>query len=190
MTLPCSECALKAAGDRADEGFSQDFGGEDGWPASTIAWLVPEARRLVAARPRRPLELSAQHLAEQMTRRDYTPGHIAHIPRELLERPGLGFYFSTVEGPEGIENRHLFLLDGAHRAAWAMGEGRPFSVYVLTEAEQLSCIVSYVVDGQELGPEAVMLAPGVGTTDREAGILSRSSRCTSWLRGRWARVRG
>src|SRR4051812_21925779 len=101
---------------RLESVFMQEFGGDGTNSPSTITWSVQQARDFVAARPRKPVKLSREHIAEQLLRREYTPGHEAHIPHNLLDEPGLAFYFSTLEGPEQVETRQLFLLDGAHRA--------------------------------------------------------------------------
>jgi hypothetical protein len=59
------------------------------------------------------------------------------------------------------------LIDGSHRAAMALRDGRDFSAYLLTEQEQRS-VCTYKVEGKVA--EIPQIAAGPGITPEDAGL--------------------
>lgn len=130
------------------------------------AWNIKKARELIAARPRKPRVLEPEGVYSWLTTcGGLTLDHVAHIPPDKLREPGIlviddawidvPYVGRTLVGK-------MLLIDGSHRAAAALKAMEPFSVYVLTSAEQAS-ICTYSMNGVEQPLPAEL----VGTTDDE-----------------------
>lgn len=95
-----------------------------------------------------------------------TSGHLNHIPADRRDEPGIVVVVSTAIGPEAPLYELPVLIDGSHRAALALHDGREFFAYLLTEDEQRS-ICTYRVGGQVT---EIPLVPGPGVTDQQVGL--------------------
>ncbi len=88
---------------------------------------MEKAKQIVSA-GRRPELLLPDALAPLLAASHYEEAHLPHIDPD---NPGiLGQRFT---GP--------FLLDGVHRAARCLQQGKEFQAFVLTQEETLSCLV-------------------------------------------------
>ncbi len=136
-------------------------------PESELNWDIPSARELLAERPRQPTRLDPAALAGWLRSRvTITSEHLNHIPADKRDEPGIVVVVSTAIGPEAPLYELPILIDGSHRAALALRDGRDFFAYLLTEDEQRS-ICTYRVGGQLT---EIPLVPGPGVTDRQAGL--------------------
>jgi hypothetical protein len=129
---------------------------------------VDAAHALIAARPRRALRLDPAWLETWLLERtSVTAEHLDHIPADKLDEPAI-----VVEGmacaPGAVTQPFPILIDGTHRAARKLRDGRDGCAYLLTEEEHCS-ICTYRVDGQVV-EEATFSAPGVPV--REATFSS------------------
>lgn len=96
-------------------------------PGGSSVFDVEKAKQ-IAADGRPPELVPADSLALLLAASQYEEAHTAHVNTDL---PGiLGQRFS---GP--------FLLDGMHRAARRLREGKDFHAFALTPEETLSCLV-------------------------------------------------
>jgi hypothetical protein len=132
-----------------------------------LDWDVDAARALIAARPRTAQRLDPTWLGRWLTERShFTLEHLTHIPPEKLAEPGV-LVEILASPPGGQPSRFRILIDGTHRAARRLRQGRACWAFLLTEDEQRS-ICAYRRHGHlvELPTTA-----GLGISDRQAGIL-------------------
>jgi len=95
-----------------------------------------------------------------------TAEHIDHIPGDRLDEPGI--VVEVVGGAPGEPPQPFrLLIDGTHRAAGNLRDGRECWAYLLTEQEQRS-ICTYRLGGHVA---EMPTFPGAGVSDRDAGIL-------------------
>ena len=95
-------------------------------PGGTSVFDVEKAKEIVAGR--QPVLVPADDLAPLLAASHYEEAHLSHVDPD---NPGiLGQRFSGV-----------FLLDGVHRAARCLQQGKAFHAFVLTQEETLSCLV-------------------------------------------------
>ena len=96
-------------------------------PGGSSLFDVEKAKQIVSDGRRAEL-LPADALAPILAASHYEEAHLAHVNPES---PGiLGQRFSG-----------FFLLDGVHRAARCLQQGKDFHAFVLTQEETLSCLV-------------------------------------------------
>ena len=81
--------------------------------------------------------------------------------------PGIFVVITVAARPGAPMFDFGILIDGSHRAALALRDGRDFSAYLLTEQEQRS-ICTYTVEGKVT--EIPLIAPGPGITPEDAGL--------------------
>ena len=74
---------------------------------------------------------------------------------------------TVAAGPDAPMSDFGILIDGSHRAALALRDGRDFFAYLLTEQEQRS-ICTYTVEGKVT--EIPQIAAGPGITPEDAGL--------------------
>jgi len=163
----CLECFSRGfVGDlpvKPDEVYTFSFA----CPESELTWNIGRARELLARRPRQPQTLDPRHLAKWLRDRvTITPEHLDHIPVNKHREPGIVVVITTATSPDAPPYAFAILIDGSHRAALALGAGRDFSAYLLTEEEQRS-ICTYRVEGQVA---EIPLIPGPGITDADVGL--------------------
>ena len=96
-----------------------------------------------------------------------TPRHLDHIPVAKRGVPGIFVVITVAPGPGAPMSDFGILIDGSHRAALALREGRDFYAYLLTEQEQRS-ICTYTVEGKVT--EIPQIAAGPGITPEDAGL--------------------
>lgn len=140
-------------------------------PISQLDWDVDAARELIAARPRAAMRLDLEWIEHWLRlRTTITPQHLDHLPADRVEEPGLIVEIVTCP-PGGEPEPFRILIDGSHRAARRLREGRQVWVYLLTESEQRS-VCTYRREGRIV---EIPTLPGPGVTDEQAGIgLDRS----------------
>ena len=120
-------------------------------PESTATWNVDEARAMIARVPRPPLPLDPTWLKGWLaTKETFDPGHLDHIPASRREEPGILIRVANIEAPGAPIRWVYILIDGSHRAALALRQGRTFYAYLLSEQEQYS-ICTYTLAGGEAG---------------------------------------
>jgi hypothetical protein len=140
-------------------------------PDAELAWDVDAARRLIVARPRGPHLLDPTWLLPWLVERShFTLEHLDHIPKDKLDQPGIVVEI-LVGRPEQQPEPFRILIDGTHRMAKRLLDGRACWAYLLTEEEQRS-ICTYRRAGQLV---EIATVPGPGVTDREARIHNTSS---------------
>jgi hypothetical protein len=148
------------------ETYTQELTLPDGRPAS-VTWDVDAARELLRKRPRLPRPLNPESLREWLeTKVSFLPEHVWHLPADRCGEPGIVVVLDAGPSPDELQPVR-FLIDGSHRAARALAEGRPFFAYHLTEAEQFS-IATYRENGV-ITPMPTAAGPGV--QDDEVGLL-------------------
>jgi hypothetical protein len=136
-------------------------------PPSQLDWDVDAARALVAARPRSPLKLDRTWLRHWLTERtSVTAGHLDHIPPDRLEEPCL-LVEIMAGAPGDMPEPFRILIDGTHRAARQVRDGRDVWCYLLTELEHRS-VCTYTRDGCVTD---IPTLPGPGITAQDAGIF-------------------
>jgi hypothetical protein len=134
-----------------------------------LSWNIEAARRLLAERPREPRQLNTLSLLAWLRRHvTITEQHLDHLPDDVLEEPGIMVVIETAEAPGAPLREFAILIDGSHRAARAVRDGRRYRAYLLTEQEQAS-IATYTLNGKV---EPMPTIPGPGVTDEEAGIFA------------------
>jgi hypothetical protein len=132
-----------------------------------LTWNIDAARRLLAERPRQPRLLNPQSLLAWLRRYvSITEQHLDHLPGDILDEPGIMVVIDTAEVPGAPLREFAILIDGSHRAARAVRDGRCFRACLLTEQEQAS-IAAYTLNGR-VEPMPTTLRPGV--TDEDAGL--------------------
>ncbi len=137
-------------------------------PESELSWDIARAQELLTQRPRRPKKLDPVELADWLRSRvTVTPRHLDHIPVEKRELPGIFVVITVAPGPGAPMSDFGMLIDGSHRAALALRDGRDFYAYLLTEQEQRS-ICTYTVEGKVT--EIPQIAAGPGITPDDAGL--------------------
>jgi len=109
----------------------RELGGEEVYelkgPGGSSLFDVEKAKQIVSD-ARRPELVPADALAPLLVASHYEEAHLPHVN---LNSPGiLGQRFSG-----------SFLLDGVHRAARCLQQGKDFHAFVLTQEETLSCLV-------------------------------------------------
>jgi len=137
-------------------------------PQADFDWDVDAARALIAANPRTAQRLDPNWLESWLAERTtITPDHLDHIPADKLQEPGI--LIEIMACPPGCQPRPFrILIDGTHRGARAVRDGRECWAFLLTEEEQRS-ICTYQLEGQVAELPSF---PGPGITDREAGVFS------------------
>jgi hypothetical protein len=137
-------------------------------PDSELSWDIARARELLTQRPRKPKKLDPVELADWLASRvTITPSHLDHIPAGKRGLPGIFVVITVAAKPDAPMFDFGILIDGSHRAALALRDGRDFSAYLLTEQEQRS-ICTYTVEGRVT--EIPLIAPGPGITPEDAGL--------------------
>jgi hypothetical protein len=119
--LACYNCAMSIFSQKVGISpyFSSMFEGEP-----DVHWSISKAAALIAQGELTPFVLPEEHVWNLLHDHDISVGHIEHIPQEYLREPGI----IAMTGNPVIP---YILIDGNHRAARALLEQRPFSVYVL-----------------------------------------------------------
>jgi hypothetical protein len=137
-------------------------------PDSELNWDIARAQELLAQRPRKPKKLDPVELADWLRSRvTITPSHLDHIPVAKRAVPGIFVVITVAARPGAPMLDFGILIDGSHRAALALRDGRDFYAYLLTEPEQRS-ICTYTVEGTVT--EIPLIAPGPGITAEDAGL--------------------
>jgi hypothetical protein len=108
-------------------------------PDVVLEWNVKRAWELVEASGRQPQEVDPGWVRRWLKdRSNLTPGHMDHIPAERLSDPILFDHIFTSRDDTAREVRwwpFYILVDGHHRAARALQEGKPIFGHTLTPAE-------------------------------------------------------
>ena len=90
---------------------------------------------------------------------DVDPAHIDHLPDDVVDTIGLAadvdvrLYAPWLDIPAD-RAVNTVLLDGNHRAARALRDGRPFAAYFLSDVELRSCLAHVAT-----GPAAAVVVP-------------------------------
>ena len=129
-------------------------------PNAELVWDVEQARALLEQHPRDPLPVDPDWLAAWLsTKETFVPAHLDHIPPDRRDDPGIIVEIAHAEVPgEPIEWLPI-LIDGSHRAALALRDGRDFYAYQLSEKEQYS-ICTYRPEGGPPGKMPLVRACG------------------------------
>jgi len=96
-------------------------------PGGSSVFDVEKAKQIVAD-GRRPVLVPADALVPLLAASHYEEAHLPHVD---LRSPGI----------QGQRFSGTFLLDGVHRAARCLQQGKDFHAFVLTQEETLSCLV-------------------------------------------------
>jgi hypothetical protein len=136
-------------------------------PDSEPSWDIARAQEMLTQRPRPPKKLDPVDLADWLRSRvTITPRHLDHIPVAKRVLPGIFVVITVAARPDAPMFDFGILIDGSHRAALALREGRDFFAYLLTEQEQRS-ICTYTLEGKVT--EIPQIA-GPGITPEDAGL--------------------
>lgn len=137
-------------------------------PDSELSSDIARAQELLTLLPRTPKKLDRVDLADWLRSRvTITPRHLDHIPVAKRGVPGIFVVISVAARPDAPMFDFGILIDGSHRAALALRDGRDFFAYLLTEQEQRS-ICTHTVEG--MVTEIPRIAAGPGITPEEAGL--------------------
>lgn len=109
-------------------------------------WSVEAARRQVVESHVPPVALTKDHAWLLLTRHDINLAHVDHIPAELLSWPAV-----LVPQPDA-ERGQMVLIDGAHRIARCLRDGRLVRAYYLDAIEASAAALT----GAEAWDEALM----------------------------------
>jgi hypothetical protein len=143
-------------------------------PDSTATWNVDEARAMIARDPRPPLRVDPNWLKGWLaTEETFDPGHLDHIPVSKRKEPGILIRVANIEEPGAPIKWVYILVDGSHRAALALREGRAFHAYLLSEPEQYAICTCTTAHGEVGKMPTVATANQRGWTHEE--IDQRSS---------------
>jgi hypothetical protein len=116
-------------------------------PNAELVWDMEQARAILAKHPRDPQLVDPDWLASWLsTKETFVPEHLEHIPPDKREDPGIVVQIAHAEAPGQPMEWLPILVDGSHRGALALREGRDFYAYELTEKEQYS-ICTYTPGG-------------------------------------------
>ena len=109
-----------------------------------------EAARKWVADGRAPVEVEPDSVRDSVEITTIDDAHIDHVDPSI---PGIitHVWFVTDDGEEA--HGHL-LIDGNHRAARCLRDGRPFFAYVLTEAESRAVVMRGPADFERQLSEA------------------------------------
>lgn len=99
--------------------------------AGYYAWDVTLAKRLVAAAGREPWETDPENLAGAVAKNVVVEGKVRLAD---VTAPGIA-------APLPCRGGELVLIDGNHRAARCVREGRSFRIHVLTPEEAAACLL-------------------------------------------------
>lgn len=118
----CHNCLMHALNNQLH--LTEDYGitGEHG---RALSWSVNKARAEIAAADLAPQPITPAELWALLEGHDLTIAHLDHIPRNA---PDVGI---LAPSPDSSGTGYA-LINGSHRAARALRDGRPFSAYVLT----------------------------------------------------------
>jgi hypothetical protein len=111
------------------ETFDYDVPGLGRW-----TWDVTAAKQILTTWTREALPMPAEVTADIARQYRYAEERLPLVDPAL---PGIAASFWYP--PE--QRRVLVLIDGTHRCVRAMREGRPFHVFLLSEAESDSCLL-------------------------------------------------
>jgi hypothetical protein len=137
-------------------------------PDSELSWDIARAQELLTLRPRQPKKLDPVDLADWLRSRvTITPRHLDHIPVAKRGVPGIFVVITVAAGPDAPMSDFGILIDGSHRAALALRDGRDFFAYLLTEQEQRSTC-TYTVEGKVTVIPRIAAGPGI--TPEDAGL--------------------
>jgi len=140
-------------------------------PQAQFDWDVDAGRALIAANPRTAQRLDPTWLESWLAERTtITPDHLDHIPADKLDEPGILIEIMACS-PGGEPRPFRILIDGTHRGARTLRDGRECWAFLLTEEEQRS-ICTYQLEGQVAELPSFS---GAGITDREAGVFVSSA---------------
>lgn len=130
--LTCYNCAMSIFSQKT--GVSPFFSCvvEEG---PDVHWSVAKARSLIAQTKLTPVTLPEEQMWDVLYDHDISVSHIEHIPQEALREPGI----LTMTGNPALP---YLLIDGNHRAARALLEQRPFSVYLLDLQRSAKALLS------------------------------------------------
>ena len=168
----CPECFSRGYVGPLLLGPKEVYSFEVSEPQAQLDWDIDAARALIAARPRTAQRLDPGWLRRWLTERtQFTLEHLMHIPAEKVAEPGI--LVEIVESPPGRKpDPFRILIDGTHRAARRLRQGRACWAFLLTEQEQRA-ICTYWREGHIV--EFPTIA-GLGISDRHAGILLSAAR--------------
>src|SRR5437660_3529950 len=94
-------------------------------PDSELSWDIARAQELLTQRPRKPKKLDPVDLADWLRSRvTITPRHFEHIPVAKRVLPGIFVVISVAARPDAPMFDFGILIDGSHRAALALCDGR------------------------------------------------------------------
>lgn len=121
--MACSKCEINARGER-----SYSVRGAYG----TYVYDVERAEELVHD-GRESFIVPTNVVTKLVEINPPTPEHLEHV--RGCEKPGI---------LARVGNR-IALVDGSHRAALALKEGRPFLAYMLSQKESEDCLTAYPI---------------------------------------------
>jgi len=93
--------------------------------------------RALAGDGREPVEVDDESVRESIDNSEMDECHIPHVDPSI---PGVIAHVSFENGPGDVVTGHL-LIDGHHRAARCLRDGRPFFAFLLTEAESQAVLL-------------------------------------------------
>ncbi len=174
MTGAISTVMLPGLGAVCPECFGRGFvgglpiDGREIYTDSELSWDIARAQELPTQRPRRPKKLDPVEAAEWLRARvTITPRHLDHVPVAQRGAPGIFVVITVAARPDAPTFDFGMLIDGSHRAALALRDGRDFFAHLLTEQEQRS-ICTYTVEGKVT--ETPQIAAGPGIMREDAGL--------------------
>lgn len=118
----CHNCLMHALNVRLQ--LTEDYGISDEH-GRALSWSINKAIAEIQAANLVPQPVSHAELWALLEGHDLTIGHLDHIPRGV---PDLGI---LAPSPDASTTGYA-LINGSHRAARALRDGRPFNVFVLT----------------------------------------------------------
>src|SRR5947209_4840932 len=100
------------------------------WYMGLYEYDVDRARRLVQD-GREPVELEEESARDAVAESELDEAHVGHVDTDI---PGIIAHVHY-QGDDGEALHGHVLIDGHHRAARCLREGRPVFAYLLTEEE-------------------------------------------------------
>lgn len=101
----------------------------------TRTYVIPQAQEILRRAPREPYWIGLENLKGVISQYDggVNEAHLDHIPTPYA--PGIAV---LVQFPDD-EQPSTLLIDGYHRAAACLREGKKFQVYILNLTEESQC---------------------------------------------------
>ncbi len=144
-------------------------------PNAELVWDVEQARAILAAHPRLPILVNSEWLKAWLGEKEtFVPEHLDHIPTPKREQPGILLRIAHAQRPDQPIEWLPILVDGSHRAALALRDGRDFFAYELTEKEQYS-ICTYTPEGGRPGKMPLISSCGCKYTWQHYAALGHAS---------------